>query len=92
MFQLTNISLNKSFKPSLTDVEFSDLRHDSYMFERLYIENLQSWTKEMEHLCHPPPPPPHFSHAKMARFALRAPSSLLGGEGGYLFFFILSKV
>ena len=30
----------------------------------------------MEHLDHPPPPEPHFNDAKMARFVLRAPSSL----------------
>ena len=29
-----------------------------------------------------PPPPPHFNDGKMARFALRANSSLILGGGG----------
>ena len=37
----------------------------------------------MEHLDHPSPPP-HFNDAKMARFALRASSSLLRGGGGLI--------
>ena len=38
-------------------------------------------------------PPPHFNDGKMARFALRANSSLiLGGGGGLISHFILSKI
>ena len=42
----------------------------------------------------PLPPPPQIKDGKMARFfALRAASSLIcGGDGGFLFHFILSKI
>ena len=37
-------------------------------------------------------PPPKISDGKMARFGLHAPSSLIWGEGAFLFHFILSKI
>ena len=53
----------------------------------------------MKNLDPPPPPPPHFNDGKMARFALRANSSLIlvgggggGGGEGLIFHFNLSKI
>ena len=40
----------------------------------------------------PPPPSPHFNDEKKARFGLRANSSLIWGEGGFISHFILSKI
>ena len=38
------------------------------------------------------PPSPHFNDEKKARFGLRANSSLIWGEGGFISHFILSKI
>ena len=43
----------------------------------------------MKHLDHPSP---HFNDAKMARFCFLAPSSLLWGDGGLSFHFVLSEI
>ena len=40
----------------------------------------------------PPPPPPQIKNGKMARFGFCAASSLIWGNGGLLFHFILSKI
>ena len=46
----------------------------------------------MENLDPPPPPLPKSSMGKWRVFALRAASSLIWGDGGLLFHFILSKI
>jgi len=63
------------------------LRSNKCCMSMLYDNEpvLQSWTFEMEHLDHPSP---QIEDGKMARFSLRATSSLIffwgGGVGGFL--------
>ena len=59
----------------------------TYSFSRLRNFNLGQNRWE---ICNPPPP--QIKDGKMARFGFCAASSLLWGDGGLLFHFILSKI